>query len=83
MSSDNRGRSTTGKAAVPYYSRSPEREAAYAIRLMASRFLADRALASDLDEAIGFWRAARAGDACVSCGGTGKRAIARAKDGAK
>lgn len=56
----NRGRSTTGEPAVPYYVQSPEREAAKAIRLVANRFLSDRASARDLDEAIAFWNSARA-----------------------
>lgn len=50
--SPNAGRSTTGAPAVPYYVESPIREAVKHLRLVASRFLAMRATAGDLDEAI-------------------------------
>jgi hypothetical protein len=51
----NAGRSTTGETAVPYYVESPVREAAKHLRLIASRFLAERALPSEVDEAVKIW----------------------------
>jgi hypothetical protein len=57
MASNNRGRSTTGKAAVPYYAGSPQREAAKHLRLTVSRFLAERASESEVDEAVRMWGA--------------------------
>lgn len=51
----NSGRSTTGEAAVPYYVESAPREAAKHLRLTATRFLAERATAGDVDEAIRMW----------------------------
>ena len=51
----NRGRSTTGEAAVPYYIGSPQKEAAKHLRLTAARFLDDRATVSDVDEAVKVW----------------------------
>ncbi len=52
----NAGRSTTGEAAVPYYVESPRREAAKHLRLMMTRFLAERAAPGEVDEAIRVWR---------------------------
>jgi len=56
---NNRGRSTTGGPAVPYYPESDAREAAKHLRLTAARFLAERVTPGDLDEACDLWRAAR------------------------
>jgi hypothetical protein len=52
----NAGRSTTGEPAVPYYIESPVREAAKHLRLTSARFLAERATARELDEAIKIWQ---------------------------
>ena len=57
----NAGRSTTGEPAVPYYSESPEREAAKYLRLTAARFLSRRASAREVDEAIKIWQEALKG----------------------
>lgn len=57
----NRGRSTTGEAAVPsHYPTTPIKEAARHLRLTLSRFLSDRASESEVDEAIGIWASERA-----------------------
>lgn len=48
----NRGRSTTGEAAVPYYLGTPVTEAAKHLRLTLTRFLADRASFKDVHEAM-------------------------------
>lgn len=42
MPPNNRGRSTTGGAAVPYYRGTPVKEAAKHLRLTVTRFLAER-----------------------------------------
>lgn len=51
----NSGRSTTGEASVPYYVESAPREAAKHLRLTAARYLAERATAGEVDEAIRMW----------------------------
>lgn len=48
----NSGRSTTGKAAVPYYLSTPAKEAAKHLRLTVTRYLADRATLDDIHEAV-------------------------------
>lgn len=48
-------RSTTGKAAVPYYPGTSDRELAKYLRLVAGRFLNDRANAGDVDKAVKLW----------------------------
>lgn len=48
----NRGRSTTGRAAVPYYPRSQHIEAAKHLRLTVTRYIADRASLADIQEAM-------------------------------
>ena len=48
----NRGRSTTGSAAVPYYVRIPTEEAARHLRLTVTRYLAERANIGDIEEAM-------------------------------
>lgn len=48
----NGGRSTTGDAKVPYYRESDVREAAKYLRLTVTRYLAGRALMSDIDVAV-------------------------------
>ncbi len=81
MSKHRMGRSVSGEANVPYYAGSREQEAAKFLRLSAARFLAGRANAKDLDEAVGAWLTARAATSdvpteqqavtCKSCGGNG------------
>ena len=53
----NRGRSTTGEAAVPYYRGTPLQEAVKHLRLTCTRYLADRASLEDIDEAMAMVRA--------------------------
>jgi hypothetical protein len=48
----NRGRSTTGGPSVPYYRRAGHIEAAKHLRLMATRYIADRASLADVEEAM-------------------------------
>ena len=48
----NRGRSTTGDAAVPYFRRSYRIEAAKHLRLMVTRYINDRASLDDIREAM-------------------------------
>ena len=48
----NRGRSTTGEAAVPYYRGTPLHEAAKYLRLVVDRFLKERATIDEVHEAI-------------------------------
>lgn len=48
----NRGRSTTGEAAVPYYRGSDRIEAAKHLRLTTTRYIADRATLDDIREAM-------------------------------
>lgn len=48
----NRGRSTTGEAAVPYYHGSDRIEAAKYLRLTTTRYIADRATLDDIREAL-------------------------------
>lgn len=45
-------RSTTGKAAVPYYPGSPTMEAAKHLRLTVTRYIASRATFGDVKEAF-------------------------------
>lgn len=52
----NRGRSTTGERQVPEYIESADREAAKFLRITTARYLSDRALASDVNEAIHIWQ---------------------------
>lgn len=49
---NNRGRSTTGGPAVPYYRRADHIEAAKHLRLTVTRYIADRASLADIDEAV-------------------------------
>jgi hypothetical protein len=49
---NNRGRSTTGRAQVPYYLGSPAVEAAKHLRLMATRYIAGRASLAEIEEAV-------------------------------
>lgn len=51
MATNNRGRSTTGEPAVPYYLSTPAKEAAKHLRLTTTRYLADRASLNDMKEA--------------------------------
>lgn len=51
MGSNNRGRSTTGGPAVPYYPRSPRIEAAMTLRLLLSRYINDRASIKEVGRA--------------------------------
>lgn len=48
----NRGRSTTGEAAVPYYRGTEVQEAVKHLRLTATRFLSDRASLTDIEQAM-------------------------------
>lgn len=48
----NRGRSTTGEAAVPYYVQGRRIEAAKHLRLTVSRYISDRASLDDIREAL-------------------------------
>lgn len=48
----NRGRSTTGRAAVPYQPRAPHIEAAKHLRLTVTRYIADRASLNEVKEAM-------------------------------
>jgi hypothetical protein len=48
----NRGRSTTGEAAIPYYVACARIEAAKHLRLMVTRYIADRASLKDIREAL-------------------------------
>lgn len=48
----NRGRSTTGRAAVPYQPRAPHIEAAKHLRLTVTRYINDRASLRDIEEAM-------------------------------
>ena len=54
----NRGRSTTGDAAVPHYHRGARIEAAKHLRLTVTRYIADRASLDDIREAMTFLVAA-------------------------
>ncbi len=54
----NRGRSTTGGPAVPYYPGTPVEEAAKHLRLMVTRFLAKRASLKEIEEAMAMLRQA-------------------------
>ncbi len=58
MARSRRGRSTTGRAAVPYYPEAPHIEAAKHLRLMAARYIAGRALLREVEEAMVMLRAA-------------------------
>ena len=58
MAMNNRGRSTTGEAAVPYYVRGAHIEAAKHLRLTVTRYLAERASLRDIEEAMVMLRAA-------------------------
>lgn len=58
MARSNRGRSTTGRAAVPYYTRGAHIEAAMHLRLTVTRYLADRASLAEIEEAMAMLRAA-------------------------
>lgn len=55
---NNRGRSTTGKAAVPYYPARPEVEAAKYLRLTVTRYISDRASLREVEEAMTMLREA-------------------------
>lgn len=57
---NNRGRSTTGGPAVPYYPEGAVREAVKHLRLTCGRYLADRALLSDVDKAVALLAESRA-----------------------
>lgn len=48
----SRGRSTTGGAAAPYQPRAAHIEAAKHLRLMATRYIADRASLREVEEAM-------------------------------
>ena len=48
----NRGRSTTGEPAVPYQIRAPHIEAAKHLRLIAGRYINDRATLREVEEAM-------------------------------
>jgi hypothetical protein len=48
----NRGRSTTGGPAVPYYPGTPHKEAARHLRLTVTRYIADRASLDDIRNAM-------------------------------
>jgi hypothetical protein len=52
MSANNQGRSTTGRAQVPYYMGTPTTEAAKYLRLTVTRYLAQRASLADIEEAM-------------------------------
>lgn len=52
MAPNNRGRSTSGEAAIPYYPRSQRIEAAKHLRLTVTRYLADRVSFDDVKEAF-------------------------------
>jgi hypothetical protein len=52
MPPNNRGRSTTGRAAVPYYPRAQHIEAAKHLRLVVTRYINDRATLNDIREAM-------------------------------
>jgi len=54
----NRGRSTAGDAAVPYYRSTPHIEAAKHLRLTVTRYIADRASLADVQEAMSWLVAA-------------------------
>lgn len=54
----NRGRSTTGEAQVPYYPGKPHIDAAKHLRLTVGRYINDRALLRDVEEAMEILRAA-------------------------
>lgn len=59
MAPNNRGRSVTGEAAVPYYLSTPARETAKHLRLTTARYLADRASLNDIKEAFTMFVAAQ------------------------
>ncbi len=67
----NRGRSTTGDAAVPYYVQAPHIEAAKHLRLTVTRYIADRASLDDIREAMAMLTSAApvAGDSKRGAGG--------------
>lgn len=62
MATNNRGRSTTGEPAVPYYVQAPHIEAAKHLRLTVTRYLADRASLRDVEEAWTMLRSVAQGD---------------------
>jgi hypothetical protein len=62
MATSNRGRSTTGDVQVPYYVQSPRIEAARHLRLTVTRYLADRASLSDVEDAMTLLRQAAASE---------------------
>ena len=51
MAKNNKGRSTTGEAAVPYYRSTPDKEAAKHLRLIVGRYLRDCATFREVAEA--------------------------------
>ena len=53
----NRGRSTTGEAAVPYYLNTPSKEAAKFLRLQVTRYLSDRASVAEVESAFASFQA--------------------------
>lgn len=58
MARSNAGRSTTGEAKVPYYRQADHIEAAKHLRLTVTRYINDRALLSEIEEAMVMLRAA-------------------------
>lgn len=78
MASNNRGRSTTGEAAVPYYLGTPAQEAAKHLRLTVTRYLADRASLREIEEAMAMLRdAAKTTAAAKLCGVCARQGRAR------
>ncbi len=57
MARNNRGRSTTGGPAVPHCLSTPAKEAAKFLRLVADRYIKDRASLRDVEEAMVMLRA--------------------------
>lgn len=76
MAPSNKGRSTTGEAAVPYYRGTDAQEAAKHLRLTVTRFLADRANFSEIEEAMDILRDAvetkEDAKLCTLCKRTGR-----------
>lgn len=71
MARSNAGRSTTGEAKVPYYRGSERVEAAKHLRLTVTRYLADRANLTEVEEAMDMLRNVAESEAitkiCTAC----------------
>lgn len=75
MARSNAGRSTTGEPKVPYYRGSERVEAAKHLRLTVTRYLAERANFSEVEEAMDILRNVAEGESnakiCTACKNAG------------